>query len=415
MKGRSYAYFFINIINELQIMKKLFSFIFVLSLAMYSLPALAVAKPAAPTNLNAAAVSSSQINLTWTDNASNETNFYIERATTSPTTYVQIATVGANVTSYSNTNGAPNTKYYYRVRAHNSGGNSAYSNVANATTYDVAPAAPTSLYISNIGTSSLKLNWTDNSNNETAFYIYRSIDGTNFSYLNSVASNTVIFFDSGLSYGTTYYYKVLAHNAIGDSAYSNAASATTLSSPAAPSNLTVGTITTSSIAISWTDNSNNETAFYIYRSIDGTNFSYLSSVASNTVNFTNSGLSGGVTYYYKVLAHNAIGDSAFSSVASATTILLSPIAPSNLASMFISSSTGLILLTWTDNSNNETGFEVERSVNDESNYVLLYTTGTNTTYYTDYAITSGNTYYYRVRAKNLAGFSAYTNTTSSTY
>jgi hypothetical protein len=75
------------------------------------------------------------INLAWTDNANNETGFKIERKTGAGGTYSQIATVGANVTSYNNNTGlSPSTTYYYRVRANNGSGDSAYSNEANATT-----------------------------------------------------------------------------------------------------------------------------------------------------------------------------------------------------------------------------------------------------------------------------------------
>ena len=95
----------------------------------------APALPAAPTNLVATAVSKSQINLTWTDNASNETGFSIERCKGATcTNFSQIATVGANVTSYANTRLTANTTYRYRVRAYNASGNSAYSNIAAATT-----------------------------------------------------------------------------------------------------------------------------------------------------------------------------------------------------------------------------------------------------------------------------------------
>ena len=95
----------------------------------------APAVPAAPTNLVATAVSKSQINLTWTDNASNETGFHIERCKGSTcTNFTQIATVGANVTSYANTGLTANTTYRYRVHAYNASGNSAYSNIAAATT-----------------------------------------------------------------------------------------------------------------------------------------------------------------------------------------------------------------------------------------------------------------------------------------
>jgi len=95
----------------------------------------APALPAAPTNLAATAVSKSQINLTWTDNATNETGFYIQRCKGSTcTNFARIATVGANVTSYSNTKLTASTTYRYRVYAYNASGASGYSNIAAATT-----------------------------------------------------------------------------------------------------------------------------------------------------------------------------------------------------------------------------------------------------------------------------------------
>jgi carboxypeptidase T len=95
----------------------------------------APALPAAPTNLTATAVSRSQINLAWTDNATSESGFKIERCKGSTcTNFAQIATVGTNVTTYASTGLSRNTAYRYRVRAYNASGNSAYSNIASATT-----------------------------------------------------------------------------------------------------------------------------------------------------------------------------------------------------------------------------------------------------------------------------------------
>jgi hypothetical protein len=89
--------------------------------------------PAAPSALVATAASTSQINLRWTDNASNETGFKITRSLNG-TSFTQIATVGANATTYSDTGLARNKRYYYRVGATNANGDSAYSNVASAKT-----------------------------------------------------------------------------------------------------------------------------------------------------------------------------------------------------------------------------------------------------------------------------------------
>ncbi len=91
--------------------------------------------PAAPSNLSATTVSNSQIDLSWTDNASNEDGFKIERKTGANGTFVEIAVIpDDDETLYSDINLMPGTNYVYRVYAYNTDGNSAYSNEANATT-----------------------------------------------------------------------------------------------------------------------------------------------------------------------------------------------------------------------------------------------------------------------------------------
>ena len=83
-----------------------------------------VSPPLAPSGLSAT-LSKTKVVLVWTDNSGNESGFKIERSSHG-VTFTQIATVGANVTSYTNT-GVKKT-FRYRVRASNGGGNSAYSN-----------------------------------------------------------------------------------------------------------------------------------------------------------------------------------------------------------------------------------------------------------------------------------------------
>ncbi len=97
--------------------------------------------PAAPSSLIATIAPSPnnyrQINLSWTDNASNETGFRIERKKGSGGTYAEIATTGTNVVTYSDSTCGSGTTYYYRARAYNGTGNSSYSAEANATTVEI--------------------------------------------------------------------------------------------------------------------------------------------------------------------------------------------------------------------------------------------------------------------------------------
>lgn len=89
--------------------------------------------PAAPSGLSASAASSSRIDLIWVDNSSNETVFNIERSLDG-TAFSPLASVGANVTGYSDTGLSPSTTYWYRVNAQNAAGTSTWSNIASATT-----------------------------------------------------------------------------------------------------------------------------------------------------------------------------------------------------------------------------------------------------------------------------------------
>jgi YVTN family beta-propeller protein len=89
--------------------------------------------PEPPTDLTATSVSTSQIDLSWTDNSDDEYGFKIERRRYGQV-FSEIATVDPNVTSYSNTNLSSNTTYYYRVQAYNNAGDSDYTDEVDATT-----------------------------------------------------------------------------------------------------------------------------------------------------------------------------------------------------------------------------------------------------------------------------------------
>lgn len=193
--------------------------------------------PSAPSNLAAMAVSTSQINLAWIDHADNETGFKVERGQNG-VNFVEIATVGANVTTFADVGLDKATTYYYRVRAYKVQGNgfrySAFSNLASDTTFDVAPTAPDNLNVVpslSQATSSIPfmdLGWQDNADNEVGFKVERSTSGVNFVQIATVGANNLGYRDWGVISGVTYYYRVRAYNNFGDSVYSNTAYGTTL-------------------------------------------------------------------------------------------------------------------------------------------------------------------------------------------
>jgi predicted phage tail protein len=182
--------------------------------------------------LTATGVSSSQIDLTWVDGDTSEQGFEIERCSGAGcSNFAQIATVGANVTSYSNTGLSGFTSYSYRVRAYNASGNSDYSNTASAVTQatPALPAAPANLAATVISRSRINLSWTDNANNESGFRIERckGSNCTNFALIATLGANVTSYANIGLTANTTYRYRVYAYNASGNSGYSNVATATT--------------------------------------------------------------------------------------------------------------------------------------------------------------------------------------------
>ncbi len=188
--------------------------------------------PAAPANLTAVAVSSTQINLSWAD-SNTELGFKIERCSGEGcANFAQIATVGANVISYSNSGLSSSTSYSYRVRAYNTAGDSDYSNAASAQTpaAPALPMAPTNLVAKAISKNQINLTWTDNSTNEDGFRIERCKGSTctNFALIATVSANVTSYSNTGLSANMTYRYRVYAYNVSGNSGYSNTAAATTL-------------------------------------------------------------------------------------------------------------------------------------------------------------------------------------------
>lgn len=180
--------------------------------------------PTAPSLLNSTPISNTQINLSWTDNSSNEDGFKIERKTTASGTYSEIAQVGSNVTTYNNNSGlSGGTQYCYRIRSYNTAGNSAYSNESCNTTLPDLPNVPINLIANMIQSPfSVELSWTDNSTNEDGFIIEKETLTDAFVVIDTVGPNISVFQDLNVN-NTTYNYRIKAYNVTGSSAYSNIA------------------------------------------------------------------------------------------------------------------------------------------------------------------------------------------------
>jgi titin len=369
--------------------------------------AVTLALPAAPSNLMATVVSSSRIDLSWTDNSTYESGFKVERSTDG-VNFVQLSTGGANSTSFSNGGLLADTGYHYRVRAYDGTNHSAYSDVASATTHPAA-AAPTNLSAAAVSSSRIVLTWTDNSTGEAGFKVERSTDGATFAQIAALGANATAYSNTNLVPDTSYSYRVRAYEGANHSGYSNVASAATLPSPAAPTNLVANVVSSSRINLQWTDGSTYEGGFKIERSTDGVSFFQIATLAANATNYSDINLSASTAYSYRVRAYEGVNHSEYSIAAAAAT-LAPPAAPTNLVATVVSSSR--IDLQWTDGATYEDGFKIERST-DGVNFVHLSTRGANSTTYANTGLVPGTVYHYRLRAYDGPNHSGYSDVVSA--
>ncbi len=361
--------------------------------------------PAAPTNLTASAASASQINLTWQNNTAGQTAVKVERATASSGPWSQIASVSGTTTSYSSTGLSSLTTYYYRVRAANAGGDSAYSTTANATTQappdTTAPSTPTGLVATGIATNQVRLTWnasTDSGGSGLAGYrVYRS--GT---LITSTTATT--YTDSGRAAGTQYCYTIAAYdNAANSSTQTASACATTISLPPnAPSALTATAASTNQINLAWQNNSTGQTAVKVERATASTGpWTQIASLAGTATSYASTGLAAATRYYYRVRASNTGGDSAYSTTANAITAALpdttAPTVPTGLTAS--GTATNQVHLLW--NASADSGGSGLAGYRIYRNGVLV--ANTPSTSFIDSGRTAATEYCYRIVAYDNVG------------
>src|SRR6185436_5650532 len=189
---------------------------------------------------------------------------------------------------------------------------------------NVTPVTPTAPALSAtvLSSTSVRLNWTDANTYKTGFEIQRRVSGVgSFAWLTTVSSTVATFTDTTAQPGTAYDYKVRALNGGTSSPFSNVVTVTTNATlPAAPSSLVATPQSATSVALSWADNSSNETNFEVQRRIlPSGSFGVIVTTAANVVSYTDSSATANTSYEYKVRALNSAGGSTFSNVATATT------------------------------------------------------------------------------------------------
>ncbi len=182
--------------------------------------------PSAPSSLSATAVSGSQINLVWSNNATNATANLVERSGDN-VNFTQIGSLGASAASFSDTGLPGSSTYYYRVRASNNGVRSLYSNVATATTLPGVPAAPTGL-AAVLRNGYVPLTWTPSGGTPATSYNVKRGTTSAGPYTTISTSPTTNYTDLPVNNWTAYYYVISGANGYGESSNSVELAATPL-------------------------------------------------------------------------------------------------------------------------------------------------------------------------------------------
>ncbi len=369
--------------------------------------------PVVPQNLTVTEITSSTIDLVWTDVSNVETGFELQRKLGINGQFVTIATLSENIDTFQDADLDSDRNYFYRIRALL---NSIYSDWSSEVSAASLPA-PGDLIVSALSDSSIWLGWRDESDNETGFLIERLVVGSDtdtseWQRLTSVVRNSVRYTDLSVTEGMLYRYRVSALFNEFVSPPSNTVEVQT--PPRTPENLVAEQHAEQDtvIQLTWVDKSDIETGFELQRKKRYDNeFSTIFMLDPGTVSFDNTGLEANCTYVYRIRTllqlDGALYQSNWSNEASDTTTMLTPKQPTELEAT--ASSPNQVRLLWSDNSDNEDGFVIERCVSPEGDWSEIDSLEDNTNRYYNNLLSGNVTYLYRVYAYNSHGNSPFSN------
>ncbi len=389
--------------------------------------------PDAPTDLQAMARGTSQIELEWMAPSYTGgvaiSGYQIEVSEDGGSRWeVLEANVPSTPTRYTHMDLDPATTRHYRVSATNAAGTGDPSNVASATTDATTPAAPTDLAATADGTSRIDLAWTapdyDGGAGVTGYRIEVSVNrGVTWTDLEAnTQSTSPTYAHTGLAPATTRHYRVSAINRIGAGDPSESAHATTDATlPDAPQRLTADAHDHSQIDLDWgAPNFDGGSAITGYRievsENEGSTWADLvANTGSTETEYSHTGLNPATTRHYRVSAINAIGTGEASNVANATTDAVVPDRPTNLVAT--ATEPTRIDLNWSapayDGGAPIGSYRIEVSEDGVSWTDLQRSTGTTLTSYAHIGLKPGSTRHYRVSAINVVGAGLPSNTASA--
>lgn len=370
--------------------------------------------PDAPTGLSISGLTDFSVTLSWTDNADDEVIYEIQQCTGASCTSFAAnsnSPKAAGTTTITITSLASATVHRFRVRATNSTGSSEWLTSGDVTTTATTISAPTTFSVTAQNTTSVSFSWVDNATNETGYAIERCT-GASCSVFAAVAGSPIASGSTsttvtGLTASTTYRFRVAAVDGGSSSTYLTSSDVTT--APAAPTVLTAGTITGTSIQFGWTDNASDESS-YVVESCTGASCSSYSAVpsspiAANSVTHNETGLTEATTYRFRVKTSNANGSSSYLTSTDLSTIVT---APTGISITGLSDTS--LTVNWTDNSAAELIYEVQQCTGTGCTTwaaSALSPRAANATSIAISGLTEASIYRFRVRATNSTTSSAW--------
>jgi uncharacterized protein (DUF1800 family)/fibronectin type 3 domain-containing protein len=350
-------------------------------------PSIPPAPASAPSGVNAMG-GEARATLSWQP-VSGATTYFIFRATAGVWDPSPVAI--ATGTTYTNSGLTNGTTYSYRLAAHNDGGSGPQSSEVNA----VPLTSPRGLK-TDAGDREAIVSW-HASAGATTYTVYRSLSAADSTFVVLAANVAALsMHDTGLTNNTRYYYRVRASASGGTSDLSTTVSVLPLESPPTtePTNL-VATPGNARVVLTWTAVAG-ATSYRVYRTTTGVfDRTALTTVTGTT--YTNTGLTNGTEYAYRITARNSGGEGPYSAAVSATP-MATPTAP---AGLMATGGDGQIALKWMAVSGAAT-YNVYRGTAPGAQGSTPLYTGVTGLALVD-TITNGPTYYYKVTARNVGG------------
>jgi fibronectin type 3 domain-containing protein len=259
------------------------------------------------------------------------------------------------------------------------------------------PAIPTNFTVTPASGTELDLAWSETSTPIDHFTILRKAPAdASYTQLAQVPGTQMVYMDTGLAQNATYLYEVVATNASGDSLFAGPVSGTTPTAPAAPTNLRVGTLGTTSLTLTWQDNANNETGYKVMRQLESNETFQVATLPAGSTSYTDPNVLAGAAYQYTISAFNLAGPSTGATMELQTI----PAAPTGLAA---AGGGRQVTLHWDTYGHAVSGYNVYRSTSPGGENATPIASNVAGTTFTDTSLTPGTTYYYEIAAVDSSG------------